>query len=179
MTVSKRWVRADIRSGWVETKSFSTQLSLTLHCTAQINSSLHTLFGWTQLDSCGFLRFWGVFAVTSHRTTLVWLSSWSFLNTLKNLSFSTQYMTLVLLILPILKITYLIVARRYTCYYSGNQKICFLKSRLLTYHIFLRTKLFLLFKIESLNFQHFIDVGFHESSQNFSSIGHLLFFKFN
>ena len=40
---------------------------------------------------------------------------------------------------------YRIVASRSTCYYSGNQKFCFLKSRLLTCRIFfLGTKLFCL-----------------------------------
>ena len=71
---------------------------------------------------------------------------------------------------------YCIVASRSTCYYSENQKFCFLKSRLLTCpHIFFRNKSFLL-KIESWNIQHFIDLQFREFSQNFSSFEQLLFF---
>ena len=44
-------------------------------------------------------------------------------------------------------------------------------------HIFLRIKLFCFFKIVSWNFQHLIDLGFREPSQNFSSFGPLLFFR--
>ena len=67
---------------------------------------------------------------------------------------------------------YHIVASRRTCYYSGNQKFFFLKSWLLTCpNTFFRDKTFLFLKIESWNFQHLIDLGFCESSQNFSSFG--------
>ena len=53
----------------------------------------------------------------------------------------------------------------------------FLKSRLLACRIFFfRNKTFLFLKIEIWNIQHFIDLGFRQSSQNFSSIGQLLFF---
>ena len=70
-----------------------------------------------------------------------------------------------------------IVASRSTCYYSENQKFCFLESRLVTCCIFFfRNKTFLFVKIESWNFQHLIDLGFRETSQNFSSFGQLLFF---
>ena len=41
-------------------------------------------------------------------------------------------------------------------------------------HYFLGTKLVLFFKIEGRNFQHLIDLRFHESSQNFSSFRQLL-----
>ena len=65
-----------------------------------------------------------------------------------------------------LQLNYRIVASRSTCYYEilGNQKFCFLKSRLLTCpKFFLGTKLFCFLR-------------FCESSQNFSSFGQLLFF---
>ena len=55
----------------------------------------------------------------------------------------------------------------------------FLKCRLLTQpHIFFRKRneTFLFFKIESWNFQHLIDLGFRESSQNFSSYSDHFYF---
>ena len=50
---------------------------------------------------------------------------------------------------------YLKVASRSRCYYSGNQKICILKSQLLTCPTFFRNKTFMFFKIESWNFVRF------------------------
>ena len=45
-------------------------------------------------------------------------------------------------------------------------------------YFFLRTKLFCFSRyLESWNFQHLIDLGFHESSQNFNSFGPFLFFS--
>ena len=50
-------------------------------------------------------------------------------------------------------LTYRIVASRSTCYYSGNQRFCFLKSRILTCpNIFFRNNTFLFLKIENWNF---------------------------
>ena len=69
--------------------------------------------------------------------------------------------------------------------YSREQKhvLLFRKSEILHFkvsitnmpHIFFRNKTFLFVKIESWNFQHLYDLGFHETSQNFSSFGQLLF----
>ena len=51
--------------------------------------------------------------------------------------------------------------------------ICWLNKKLSlvhdTLHIFFRNKSFLFVKIESWNFQHLFDLGFHETLQNFSS----------
>ena len=46
-------------------------------------------------------------------------------------------------IVSLISLHYCIVASRSTCYYSGNQKFCFLKARLLTCrNLFLGTTLF-------------------------------------
>ena len=60
-----------------------------------------------------------------------------------------------------LKMEYRIVASRSMCYYSENQRFCFLKTRLLSCRIsFFRSKTFLFFKIESWNFQHLFEKEF-------------------
>ena len=87
---------------------------------------------------------------------------WNFQISFKNYEVLNQWIT----------IKYCKVASRSMRYCSGNQKFCILKSLLLTCRIFfLGTKLF---KIESWNFQHLIDLRFREPSQNFSWFGQLL-----
>ena len=58
--------------------------------------------------------------------------------------FCSKHITvLYILCTNVFSSNYRIVTSRSTCYYSGNQKFCFLKSRLLTCRIFfLGTKLF-------------------------------------
>ena len=76
---------------------------------------------------------------------------------------------------------YRIVASWSTCYFS---ELLFRKSEIWLFkvsitnmqHIFFRNKTFLFFKIESWNFQHLIDLGFRESSQNFSSYSDHFYF---
>ena len=71
---------------------------------------------------------------------------------------------------------YHIVANTNTCYYSENQIFDFLKSWILTCQkkIF-RNKTFLFVVRISWNFVRMHEIPNHESSQNFSSIGQLLF----
>ena len=73
---------------------------------------------------------------------------------------------------------YRIVASTNTCYYSKNQMFYFLKSRILACrNFFFRNKTFLIVVRISLNFVRIHKIPNHESSQNFSLLGQLLFFR--